>query len=846
MSKLQFTTGLRAINLVANPSFEVDDVGWIPVSSGPGRSIDKARFGRASLQIDTNNAAAHEGAYYSVNPNVAQIIHVGSAYVRGAGTIRVRLSDVTNGLDWTSETIQLDDVRWRRLSVSGELGAGVCGDLRLYIETANWQGANITFWVDGAQIEAGTLTDYLDGDMELEIPPHDGEPFYEWYGTRHASRSLRSGRYRLSGRRTTLEQIHSRLSITEVSGLGMPPISLNIQELGTQERTIVQSYRAEPRTIQLTFWAKANKSGYCDEASLMELHEARMNLEDWFKPDRAQDAQPFYMTYIDGDVSISALVHYDSGLEFEGDIRYPWTNSFTVRLVSEEPWWVADTQDSFEIGSHTDINPCDYMLGRLASIWGGVPGGQPNSRVNVIAVAPNGNLWAGGSFTAIGGVAANRVAFYNGTVWDEPDVGIDDGEVWAIAFGPNDLVYIGGDFNQVNGGTTVNNVVAYTPSTDSFSLLDAGGPGLNDAVYGIAVREDEHVFLGGAFTQDNNVPTVLNYITEYDPTGDIFAAIGAGPGLDAPVYTVIMDIDHLLVLMGGMFTDVNGGGGGVMNKVAYWDGAVFGQLGAAAPGRPGGFNDDVLGLAVGPDSRVYAVGEFTGEAAPGGATFNYVAVYNRQWWYPLGDIGDGLFGGSCAWGVCVTKKGEVLIVGDFTSATDCPTATYLAIWDGERFYHFDLVLPAGAMVLAVAERSQDWWIGGDFTGAAIGPALTTVFNSGHRHAFPILDIFGPARLLWWEIMRSSTRIVFDMDVRPGETVHVDLRPGFLKAQSEWRGNMMEGIKPNCDLGGFYFLPHTSQISFLATDTDMHTEIVARWQVVHWSFDDIAWAHGTAS
>lgn len=78
--------------------------------------------------------------------------------------------------------------------------------------------------------------------------------------------------------------------------------------------------------------------------------------------------------------------------------------------------------------------------------------GGTNS-AGVRALKTNGNrLYAGGAFTAVGGISCNNAAWWDGTAWHDASGGTNN-VVWALGSLFNE-VHVGGEFASVQGGTT--------------------------------------------------------------------------------------------------------------------------------------------------------------------------------------------------------------------------------------------------------------------------------------------------------------------------------------------------------------------------------------------------------
>ena len=349
MSQIEFVVPEAVINYFTNPRLGTGDTtGLTLVGSAISSVLTRARWGIYSVLVNTNGAAINEGVYATTTflaPGTGGT-WAGSVYVRGAVTVRLRLRDNTNGVEVVTEGVVLNDDRWIRMEVNGAFPAGLL-DMRLYVETTTIQDVN--FYVDGIQIEPnGYVTTYTDGDLELELPPHDGYTFFQWNGTIHDSTSSRSADFRTGGKTEVIENVDTELLITDLSGLGMPPIQLNVSQFASMDRATIDSWRAQPRVVNLHFFARRRVEGQpCFPADLSELHEQRQKLENIVKPDKTLGAQPILMRYNDGHDArkLELFVYYEGGLEWSGDIRWPYINDFFVRFLAVDPYWYEDTQD---------------------------------------------------------------------------------------------------------------------------------------------------------------------------------------------------------------------------------------------------------------------------------------------------------------------------------------------------------------------------------------------------------------------------------------------------------------------------------------------------------------------
>jgi hypothetical protein len=182
-----------------------------------------------------------------------------------------------------------------------------------------------------------------------------------------------------------------------------------------------------------------------------------------------------------------------------------------------------------------------------------------NNGVRSFAVAPNGDLYAGGSFRQAGGIAANFVAKWNGTAWTSLGSGTANGTsafIESILLAPNGDLYVGGGFASA-GGVAASRIAKWNgtawstlPSIPNIGLgssvaalaltstgtLYAGGPGgvlkwngvrwstpgtgVGNSVNHISVLvagRDSTIFAGGGFTTVGDGSKAMSYFGVFDP-----------------------------------------------------------------------------------------------------------------------------------------------------------------------------------------------------------------------------------------------------------------------------------------------------------------------------------------
>jgi len=257
------------------------------------------------------------------------------------------------------------------------------------------------------------------------------------------------------------------------------------------------------------------------------------------------------------------------------------------------------------------------------STWSKLANGL-NGEVAALAVFDDGSgpaLYAGGSFTsAVGGVAANRIAKWNGMNWSNLGSGLNNPVASMAVFdaGSGPALYVGGSFTNAGGGVA-NRIARWNGSTWS-----ALANGVNGTVSALTVFHDGSsaaLYAGGSFTSANG--GVANRIAKWN--GANWSPLGSGMNLSVLSLAGFDDGSGSALFAGGIFTVA---GGVVAKCIAKWNGTTWSPLGNGVAGGPSaGGTSSVLALTVfdgGNGPGLYAGGDF-------GSAIDSLDSYLAKW-----------------------------------------------------------------------------------------------------------------------------------------------------------------------------------------------------------------------
>ncbi|MBS0195364.1 MAG: hypothetical protein JSR77_01265 [Planctomycetes bacterium] len=211
--------------------------------------------------------------------------------------------------------------------------------------------------------------------------------------------------------------------------------------------------------------------------------------------------------------------------------------------------------DSEYYGSIARYNPTTGAWSKLGT---GTEGGE----VRAVVVLPNGDVIAAGSFFRAGGVITGGFARYRPSTnaWARTIAsGVPEQNFYSAVLHPSGAVYAGGSFTSV-GGINAICIARYDPALNSWSPL---GDGTNGSVLKMAVDPSGDLFVAGTFTRAGSVN--VNGFARYNPTTNAWSAVAQGPINGTGAVATARNGD---LIVGGTFTQV---GGNVVPNIARYN-----------------------------------------------------------------------------------------------------------------------------------------------------------------------------------------------------------------------------------------------------------------------------------
>jgi len=346
--------------------------------------------------------------------------------------------------------------------------------------------------------------------------------------------------------------------------------------------------------------------------------------------------------------------------------------------------------------STISVNKKDFLLlssTSTTSEWSSLSTGANSRVLSIVSNDSTNDIYAGGLFTYIGGVFANRVAKWDGTGWSSLGSGLD-GSVSSMVMNGNDL-YVGGSFTTA-GGISANNIAKWNGS--AWSSL---GSGLNGSVSAMVINGTD-IYVGGFFTTAGGISA--NYVAKWNGSNwSVFTDTVTGiTGANAQVLTMTVDLTGNLWI-GGNFSQA---GGKTALFISKWNGSTWFGFNVNT------FNAVPYSMTVDNLNNLYVGGSFTQVLQQGYPAFtaNYIAKYSGGVWYPI--TVNGVNGVGNAVEEIIYNNNKLYVAGDFTTAGDINTG-YIAVYDGTSWNNLNSTFNTGVATIMI--KSNLIYVGGLFT-----------------------------------------------------------------------------------------------------------------------------------
>jgi hypothetical protein len=609
---------------------------WKVIGDGTGK-IEVSSESQTEAELIAQGAELNDsGWWYCEADQVGETLTMIILEQGGATATEFSTVTVTLVLGWNYIEGEHTVIRSDRTSVK----------YRLELQEAT---STATAWFDHVQRELDTHTTYIDGDQ-------DG---CYWVGNKTTNISKRRARSRAGGQ---LFDIEDDLNFTteEMDGLGMPGIEYFTVQWSKFAGDLVQGFRALPRIISAVSTA-------VNGTSLTDLHSKRRTVLDYIKPDGAGELEPFILRYTgNGTEDKDIYGYYFGGLE--GRVKESATEKMTLQIVAYDPrirggggaktldtlidnaamgigkWtkddgWV-DTLGAIN-GSLNGLSADPrtgiiYACGAFSSIggeavtalaqydgdiWTGV-GSAAETVINNIRVGPDGNLWAWGTFSNLGGVgAADKLAYWDGAAWN--GVGVSGTEVSDIDFDSQGNLYAAGDFS---GGSAT-----YAGKYDGSSWSQVAATNPDAPCTAVSVANDDTTYWAGSFTEFDG--TAAAGVAHHD--GTTTTPLGSGITTYGVSFLRMLTAPNGLLYLCGQLSTA----GGVSGAIAKWNGTSWTAPGGGVALSSG--TELPTSLSWHPELGLMVGGKFD---SCGGIACNGYAYWTGTKWLPA-DVAWGLGAG---------------------------------------------------------------------------------------------------------------------------------------------------------------------------------------------------------
>jgi phage-related protein len=316
------------------------------------------------------------------------------------------------------------------------------------------------------------------------------------------------------------------------------------------------------------------------------------------KPDAVRGAQPFIICYTGGTRPLYASFRYDDGMQinaYTAGVNY--VEKPTIGLLAVDPFWYEDDQQQVTL-DFTDSLSADYAFARIDGNWQQLGSGFNDDVYSITVDKQRNRIFFGGLFTTANGVTVNGICYWDGTTFQplgDATKGVAGGSVYSIAIAPNGDIWAGGSFTSAGGSATKSLAKWDVSGTNAPTVYNTATT--MSSINTISIDKNYVVYIGGKFTVFMGTANA-NHICYSSNQGTTWIALTATPpaSADPDVLASKIGSDGVSLYFGGLFTSVGG-----VSGTAYIAKYLSGTITALSTGRSGG----VLSLEVTSDGTLY-------------------------------------------------------------------------------------------------------------------------------------------------------------------------------------------------------------------------------------------------
>lgn len=702
-----------SINQCTNPSYETNTNNWIEEATTTIARVAEPWDGAYSLSWITTS-----GKYLTYGDtvpftlagygNYAISFYCYSDDANIASRITVELVNVATSVVTVKLTTQIT-TEWRRVVLNAYISPAVAAAHKLRVSV----NQSLEVIIDAVQIEQvvengvtilGTVnhgaTTYFDGSTVGTVSNAQvASPQYAWQGKVHESVSSRSVGAANGG---ALINLQNALGFTIIGILGADNPTTNNQMVnfnGIDGASLVDIITP---ARQITIVGRISAT-----TKTMLSHKISTFLE-YFGRDTTAIRQPKYFVFqykngrdlVGQPLYFSGVITGTANAPVSNDLAY----TISLSLMMLDPFFYGHTE-SFSLPL-SNLQTVDSSFSFVpdftktsSTVFSKIAQSLANANgsIRAMAVAPNGDIFIGGDFAGfdIYPLTENIVKYSPITnSFSALTGGIQlTGRVSALAITPDGQdLWIGGAFTDA-GLIDANRIVRYTIGTGTYADFGAGVGGGVSSGEVLAITIDPvrratsaggypyDVYIGGTFTATAGGVTV-NRIAKTSNTNDLWNQIGTGNGMNGSVLSLAYNNNLARLYVGGSFTTSQGGTANSFTGICYIDRIALGTTVAFYSGVNVAAGGFVNAIySRDVDNSLYIGGSFTATFA--GAALLRAASFNGVVWNQLDyGLSDGIVENFQQY------NNGIILSGTFTSG-----GGYSGLFNGLAFYNGQTLAP---------------------------------------------------------------------------------------------------------------------------------------------------------